>query len=419
MRENNRNSIEKCRKKLPQFTTMNVIDGQAGLISYFSLIFYSLTIDNILNIIVLIILAGVSIAMVIGDNGIIPNAQNARRETEIANIKEKVQMDILEKELDNEGNIDKGEFIGILNEYFEGVPTEENLPQDLTTLTLQAKEEYGSNAINIGEIWNGTFGEGKTEVVLAEAITSTNYGDYIDYPIDLNGDGDTTNDWRIFYNNGTHVFIIAADYVKNDSIYLDNAGIGMTPTNTYKLYWNTAPTTVQTVEQNVLSLFKQSWADYSTNGNGRCVSTLLNTNNWDGFVNGNYADYAIGVPTIEMWVASYNAKGYTPLYTNTNTNGYYIGNTEGTTEISYDLTRDVNTGYHDTLYFPHQDSIDDCWGYWLASPNANGTSSLVNVDCNGNVGSSNYDSGSLGVRPVVSLKSEITATRDANDIWRF
>ena len=62
MRENKRNSIEKCRKKLPQFTTMNVIDGQAGLIIYTSLIFYSLTIDNILNInilniIVLLILA--------------------------------------------------------------------------------------------------------------------------------------------------------------------------------------------------------------------------------------------------------------------------------------------------------------------------------------------------------------------------
>ena len=50
MKENNRKPIEKCRKKLPQFTTMNVIDGQAGLVIYSSLIFYSLTIDNILNI---------------------------------------------------------------------------------------------------------------------------------------------------------------------------------------------------------------------------------------------------------------------------------------------------------------------------------------------------------------------------------
>ena len=72
MRENNRNSIE-IEKMLPQFTTMNVIDGQAGLMSYSSLIFYSLTIDNILNIIVLLILAGVTIATLVGDNGIITN----------------------------------------------------------------------------------------------------------------------------------------------------------------------------------------------------------------------------------------------------------------------------------------------------------------------------------------------------------
>ena len=67
MRENNRKTIASIRK-LSQFTIMNVIDGQAGLESYSSLIFYSLTIDNILNIIVLLILAGVSITMLTGQN---------------------------------------------------------------------------------------------------------------------------------------------------------------------------------------------------------------------------------------------------------------------------------------------------------------------------------------------------------------
>lgn len=51
VRENNRKSIARIGK-LPQFTTMNVIDGQAVQGLYASLIFYSLTIDNILNIIV-------------------------------------------------------------------------------------------------------------------------------------------------------------------------------------------------------------------------------------------------------------------------------------------------------------------------------------------------------------------------------
>ena len=51
MREKYRNPIASI-KKFPQFTIMNVIDGQAGLIICASLIFYSLTTDNILNIIV-------------------------------------------------------------------------------------------------------------------------------------------------------------------------------------------------------------------------------------------------------------------------------------------------------------------------------------------------------------------------------
>ena len=56
MRENYRNSIASI-KKFPQFTTMHVIDGQAGLIICASLIFYSLTIDNILNTVVALAIA--------------------------------------------------------------------------------------------------------------------------------------------------------------------------------------------------------------------------------------------------------------------------------------------------------------------------------------------------------------------------
>lgn len=55
---------------------MNVIDGQAGLVIYSSLIFYSLTIDNILNIIIIIILATVTINMAF-NGGIIDKAELA------------------------------------------------------------------------------------------------------------------------------------------------------------------------------------------------------------------------------------------------------------------------------------------------------------------------------------------------------
>ena len=101
MREKNRKPIANNRKKLPQFTTMNVIDGQAGLVNYSSLIFYSLTIDNILNIIVLLILAGVSIAMLTGENGILNQAAKAKNETEKAQANEALILDEYNKFLNN------------------------------------------------------------------------------------------------------------------------------------------------------------------------------------------------------------------------------------------------------------------------------------------------------------------------------
>ena len=93
MREKYRKSIASLNK-FPQFTTMNVIDGQAGLISYASLIFYSLTIDNILNIIVLLILAGVTIATLTGDNGILKKAGDAKTQTEQAKADENLKIAI-------------------------------------------------------------------------------------------------------------------------------------------------------------------------------------------------------------------------------------------------------------------------------------------------------------------------------------
>ena len=100
MREKNRKPIASI-KKLPQFTTMNVIDGQAGLISYFSLIFYSLTIDNILNIVILIILATVTLNVVLGEGGLIDRAQQAKDLTEQAALEEQQGLNSLMDQMTN------------------------------------------------------------------------------------------------------------------------------------------------------------------------------------------------------------------------------------------------------------------------------------------------------------------------------
>ena len=52
-------------------------------------------ISLIATIIVLLILAGVSVAMLTGENGILTQAQKAKDETEIANEKEGISLDVI------------------------------------------------------------------------------------------------------------------------------------------------------------------------------------------------------------------------------------------------------------------------------------------------------------------------------------
>ena len=100
---------------------MNVIDGQAGLVNYSSLIFYSLTINNILNIVVLLILAGITISLVFSDNGIIKKAQEAANKTKEAVINEQTQMNEIADYMENMLN----EIGGTIPEEPEGCPAEE------------------------------------------------------------------------------------------------------------------------------------------------------------------------------------------------------------------------------------------------------------------------------------------------------
>ena len=91
MRGKNRKSITSCIK-FPQFTTMNVIDGQAGLVFYSSLFFYSLTINNILNIIVLLILAGITISALTESDSAPAKANEAAQKNDIGTAKDEISL---------------------------------------------------------------------------------------------------------------------------------------------------------------------------------------------------------------------------------------------------------------------------------------------------------------------------------------
>lgn len=111
----------------------------------------------VITIIVLLILAGISISMLSGDNSILQKATDAKTNTERANVIELAKTDILGQIAENKGEtISETELKTILGKYFEEFNDE--LPEDLsgTTITLTAKEVYGGYTnIALSDIYNG------------------------------------------------------------------------------------------------------------------------------------------------------------------------------------------------------------------------------------------------------------------------
>ena len=131
----------------------------------------------IMTIIILLILAGITIGALTGENGIISNSKTAREETEIANVIEQAKTDVLGIQTENEdGNITKGELKTVLDKYFDVVP------DDYTTETvLTTKDEYGSHEIAVSDIYNGNLGE--TQEVISKTES------FVGYYADIEEDG--------------------------------------------------------------------------------------------------------------------------------------------------------------------------------------------------------------------------------------
>ena len=107
-------------------------------------------ISLVVTIIILLILAGVTIATLMGDNGLINRAKEAKIKTEIASIIEQIQTDILGKQAENEGNISDDSLKEILEKYGTLSEEEEKLIDKTLTTT------NGNYKIKVSDIFNGT-----------------------------------------------------------------------------------------------------------------------------------------------------------------------------------------------------------------------------------------------------------------------
>ena len=231
---------------------------------------------------------------------------------------------------------------------------------------------------------------------------SLEIGDTVNYSTSMNGV--TLDNWKVLSVDGDYTTLILGDYLPNAAIdTTQTAFSNLSKSNTYGIY-------VDGNRKKLLNAMnrKSNWTSLLTgtiNGTPINYASSSDTNVW-----------AMGSPTLDLWVNSWNSKyPEDTIYTATTTsamsdglNGYYVGLTENpTSTYMTSIDMQAKAGYNNTLYYPHQEEVDSCYGYWLASPSAPSVGDVTRVNCDGYVGNGGYFNYNLAFRPVVSLPSSV------------
>ena len=171
----------------------------------------------VITIIVLLILAGVSIAMLTGQNGILTQAQNSKQATEKAEVKERAQTDIVGVQTETESTeISKTALKRILDKYFDNVPNDIKSDTEIT-----AKAEYGGAKMKVSDIYSGEIIEKR--YMAADIANATQEEKQSIYGATVTGytlpSGTTTDvGWKIFYADNSNIYLIADNSVERNNL---------------------------------------------------------------------------------------------------------------------------------------------------------------------------------------------------------
>ena len=351
----------------------------------------------VITIIVLLILAGVTIATLTGDNGILTQAGKAKDKTTEAESIERVQVEVagsygLDGTIDkdqlnkNLGNI-AGLKIGESN--FGG----ENIVKELpATVTL--------NGYDIGIDANG--GVEKIPEIIAKirANPQAYYGKKV---TNYKASDSDTNTYRIFYvdkdndfKDGYNTIYLKADFsgsVRCSTSY----DASQTLIKRMNPLWATKGNTVAAKTTTI------------SNQNEQAAAWLCDPSKWTAYCDTDKANYAIGGPSVEMYVKSYNqTHGDDALgcqYQTDNAPGY-IYKVKATIQNGGTYTEDNTLDYsmtYKSMYCGQNGKRTGSW--WLASPSAHSSISVCDVGgSNARLYGNNYYYDDV-VSPLVSLKS--------------
>ena len=206
--------------------------------------------------------------------------------------------------------------------------------------------------------------------------------------------------WRIFYYDAE------GDFGPKGKLYLKRDYVS---NNTSLSSYTSYPPSEDGL--NKMKAMNPMWRDYHPNAeaneidlvNEHCVAWLCDPANWTNYKTAQ-ADYAIGSPSVEMYMKAYNVwktgdRNATNLICNVESaKGYSVG-ANGTYDNSGDYTSNntIEPGPNNIF----MTSGSNYW--WLASPSSGGNDIVLLVSGNSALVTCDYYNSTYGVCPVVSL----------------
>jgi len=352
-------------------------------------------ISLIITIILLLILAGVSIGALTGENGILNQAQNAKLENEIASVKEDIELEIV-KSFDNAGNYD------------DNVATE-RLKKNLKIKDEDITNKDGVLTINYKGYKVYVDTKGNVTTGLTSGIIASNptvyYGKEVtNYECENSAGVDA---WQIFYADTENIYLIASNKITYDytpsgknGTEVNYTGEALVLKNVYTDYKGSQdiinnkdilPWIRYVKEQPTRSIF-----------NIKTVAYLLDTQAWNVF-KGDDAKYAIGGPTVELFIASYNQRHPENIIEyETDINGYKV---KWKTDEEY-TTKITGLDSSEALYKKSM---------WIASPSGYNNCRLVYINRTGDLDNCDYNQVWAGACPVVCLNSDVELNQIDNE----
>ena len=365
----------------------------------------------VITIIVLLILAGVSIATLTGQNGILTQATVAKDEMTKASAEEKVKVEVLGS-YGEDGTIDMEK----LNENLLNV---QNLTYKGQVLSSENKISKLPATVNVDGY--DVLITAPADAAAVKENATTYYGAEVQgYECASEG----VNKWRIFYSDGNNIYLIADDYLHYDYVPTTKQGHQMLKWHDYSYNFTGVTndyTGISSINEKV-KIWLNKFLEYGSNAtsnqeSAKAIAYMLDIDIWKDYA-GEKAEYAIAGPTIEMYCESYK---------DTHPNKYieYIGATDGykmkwNTDTEYDVyIEQLEDGYNN-IYVKDQAKAR---GMWTASSTEGGTGSLICIGGYNGAASTtsayivHYSGNGWGFRPIVCLNSEVMLQEVSNGVF--